>query len=272
MKRSRKKGRKDSVLMCPPEYYEVKYSINPWMKGQKVDRTKALCQWEKLRKAIEKDGIGCKLLRPRRGLPDMVYTANAGIVHKKKVVLSNFKHKERMGEEKYYEKWFAKKGFEIYELVPRLKFEGRGDCMIHGGRLIGAYGFRSDREAIKVVGKIFGLKTVILKLKDPRFYHLDTCLSIIDPVKGLAIYYPGAFVQKDLEKKIGMRCLPVKEWEAEKFVCNCITIGRKIIIPKEAEDTDIVSRLNKMGYEICPVPMSEFKKAGGTVRCLVLEL
>ena len=86
------------VLLCAPKFFDVVYSINPWMQGELVDHEVAMRQWRKLKQSLEEWGVKVKLIDQDPALPDMVFTANAGTLWQNKVVLSNFKFKERQGE------------------------------------------------------------------------------------------------------------------------------------------------------------------------------
>ncbi|VDK64792.1 unnamed protein product [Cylicostephanus goldi] len=45
------------ILMCRPTHFQVTYSINPWMDmNQKVNRPKAMQQWETLKQTLENCG------------------------------------------------------------------------------------------------------------------------------------------------------------------------------------------------------------------------
>ncbi|NEO47242.1 MAG: fused N-dimethylarginine dimethylaminohydrolase/saccharopine dehydrogenase domain-containing protein, partial [Moorea sp. SIO4A3] len=104
-------------LMCPPDHYDVDYVINPWMEGNihKSSRDRAVEQWQKLHYVIKEHAL-VDLVSPQSGWPDMVFTANAGLVLGKNVVLSRFLHKERQGEEPYFKQWFNDNGYTVYEL------------------------------------------------------------------------------------------------------------------------------------------------------------
>src|SRR5882724_11859248 len=108
---------KPRFLMCPPDAFNVDYVINPWMEGNihKSSPEAAASQWRQLRDLLKTSGEVDEIT-PQPGLPDMVFTANAGIVVGKKMVLSRFLHRERQGEEPQFKKWFKKQGFEIFEL------------------------------------------------------------------------------------------------------------------------------------------------------------
>jgi len=85
-----------TILMCPPDHFEVAYVINPWMEGHFANTDDALAhrQWSGLRDAIERHA---KLaLEPaQRDLPDIVFTANAGLVLGRKAIVSRFRSAER---------------------------------------------------------------------------------------------------------------------------------------------------------------------------------
>jgi N-dimethylarginine dimethylaminohydrolase len=123
----------DSIrfLMCSPDHYDVDYVINPWMEGNihRSSQNRAAEQWQKLYHVI-KDNAVVDLVDPAKGWPDMVFTANAGLVLDQTVVLSRFYHKERQGEEPYFKKWFESQGFTVHELPKELPFEGGRRCLI----------------------------------------------------------------------------------------------------------------------------------------------
>ncbi len=68
-------------LMCEPRFFEVCYVINPWMEGNqgKVNSDLAKQQWNNLHGIVSRLA-SVELIEPIAGLPDMVFTANAGLV------------------------------------------------------------------------------------------------------------------------------------------------------------------------------------------------
>ena len=71
------------ILVCPPDYFGIEYEINPWMRvSDATDSDKCKAQWHELARVLEED-VGAKLERmtPVKGLPDLVFTANAGVLH-----------------------------------------------------------------------------------------------------------------------------------------------------------------------------------------------
>lgn len=267
----------DSIrfLMCAPDHYDVDYVINPWMEGNihKSSRDRAVEQWQKLH-FILKDHSIVDLVAPQLGWPDMVFTANAGLVLGKTVVLSRFFHKERQGEEPYFKEWFESQGYTVQELPKDLPFEGAGDALLdrEGRWLWAGYGFRSELDSHPYIAKWLDIEVVSLRLMDERFYHLDTCFCPLSG--GYLLYYPEAFDAYS-NRLIEMRVAPEKriaiaEADAVNFACNAVNIGQIVVMNKVSED--LKKRLTAAGFEVIETPLSEFLKAGGAAKCLTLRV
>lgn len=84
------------ILMCAPDHYEVDYVINPWMEGNinKSSNDRSVEQWQGLYQTIQKHAQ-VELVPPAKGWPDMVFTANAGLVRGDRAIVSRFYHPER---------------------------------------------------------------------------------------------------------------------------------------------------------------------------------
>lgn len=267
----------DSIrfLMCAPDHYDVDYVINPWMEGNihKSSRDRAVEQWQKLH-FILKDHSIVDLVAPQLGWPDMVFTANAGLVLGQTVVLSRFFHKERQGEEPYFKEWFESQGYTVHELPKDLPFEGAGDALLdrEGRWLWAGYGFRSELDSHPYIAKWLDIEVVSLRLMDERFYHLDTCFCPLSG--GYLLYYPEAFDAYS-NRLIEMRVAPEKriaitEADAVNFACNAVNIGQIVVMNKVSED--LKKRLTAAGFEVIETPLSEFLKAGGAAKCLTLRV
>lgn len=264
-----------TILMCAPEYFGVTYVINPWMEGQigVADPAQAQQQWNVLRDEIAKHAK-VVLQPPQPGLPDIVFTANAGIVLGNKVIISRFRSLERQGEEPHDKKWFAENGFEILDWPQTVPFEGAGDALFDRGQEIlwVGHGFRSDASVPGLLQKMLGRKTIALNLVDPRFYHLDTCLCPL--TGGYLLYFPAAFDEKSrelIEKTVSAdKRIAVEEADALKFCCNAVDLGDHIIMNGASES--LQNRLRSAGFTSVITPLSEFMKAGGAAKCLTLKL
>ena len=262
-------------LMCAPDHYDVDYVINPWMEGNihKSSRDRAVEQWNKLYNVI-KDHAIVDLVEPEKGWPDMVFSANAGLVLGKNVVLSRFLHKERQGEEPYFQQWFEQNGFNVYTLPKDLPFEGAGDALLdrEGRWLWAGYGFRSELDSHPFLAKWLDIEVISLRLMDERFYHLDTCFCPL--ANGYLLYYPGAFDSYS-NRVIEMRVAPEKriaivEADAVNFACNAVNVDSIVIMNKTSDG--LKSRLAEVSFQVIETPLTEFLKAGGAAKCLTLRV
>jgi lysine-ketoglutarate reductase/saccharopine dehydrogenase-like protein (TIGR00300 family) len=261
--------------MCRPEFYGVHYVINPWMEGNlhKSSPEAAMRQWHALRRLLE-ERARVECIDPQPGLPDMTFTANAGLVLGQAVVLSRFFHQERRGEEAHFKQWFQDHGYTIHELPPELPFEGAGDALLDpaGGWLWAAYGIRTELDTHPYLASWLDLEVLSLRLVDKRFYHLDTCLCPLNG--GYLMYYPPAFDDRSnrlIEQRVAAgKRIVVGEADAVNFACNAVNIENTILL-NQAGDA-LMAGLRAAGFEVIETPMTEFMKAGGSAKCLVLRL
>jgi N-dimethylarginine dimethylaminohydrolase len=261
------------LLVCPPEYYKIDYEINPWMDRRRgADPARAREQWDRLMETLEDAGAELERIPPEPGLPDMVFTANAGVVHKGTAVPSRFRHPERQGEEAFFETWFRDQGFDVHTLEPGLFFEGAGDLLGVPELWLGGYRQRSDVRAYTQLSDVFQREIIPVELVDSRWYHLDTCFCPLS--RGDVLYYPPAFdsyARSVIEERLPPdRRLAVSEPDALRFACNAVSIGDNVVLPAGCEET--AALLKGRGYVPLPVPLDEFMKAGGSAKCLTLAL
>jgi len=260
-----------SVLMCRPDHFGIEYEINPWMHvAVEVDHQLATAQWDALYRTYTDLGVEIELAKPVAGLPDMVFTANAAVLWDGRAVLSNFHHAERQGEEVHWRGELERLGFEVYELPRSLSFEGAGDALFVGDRLVCGYGFRTDRDAHGPVARILDVEVVSLELVDPRYYHLDTCFCPLDATTVLAA--PDAFsaASAKILRELVPNLIEVPADAAAGFACNAMPLGERVVSSLTLERLE--APLRAAGYAPISLPMGEFLKAGGGVRCLSLPL
>jgi N-dimethylarginine dimethylaminohydrolase len=222
--------RQRQILMCPPDYYGIEYEINPWMsrsRGSTPERARQ--QWNALHQTLRRLGVQVELMTPQPGLPDLVFTANAGLIFGRRFFSSRFRHEVRARETLYYDAWFEANGFTVEHLPEGMFFEGAGDALFCGAALFAGYRIRSDVQGHQHLAQILGKQVLPLELINPHFYHLDTCFCPLAP--GEAIYYPDAFDaygRKVLETHIP-NLLTVNEAEAVRFGCNAVVVDRTVI-------------------------------------------
>jgi arginine dihydrolase len=260
------------ILMCPPVYYGIEYEINPWMsRTRQSNFVSALEQWLALYQLLQhRLHMNVSLIEPRRGLPDMVFTANAGLVWKNKFIVSNFRHQVRRDEAPHFENWFAVRNYEIFHLPEQNHFEGEGDLLRYGNLFFAGYPTRSSMIAHQRTAEIIECEIIPLRLTNDWFYHLDTCFCPLSDHE--AIYYPAAFdahALKILENHIGT-LLPVTEEEARRFACNAIVVKKNVIINDGCPRIRRV--LESLGFSVFEISLTEFIKAGGSAKCLILKV
>jgi arginine dihydrolase len=259
-----------SYLMCPPTYFAVEYSINPWMRpDEPVDVGRAVGQWRMLAATLRDLGHSIELITPHPDLPDLVFTANGGIVIGDRAMTPRFKHPERAAESDLFGRAFAELGLPSVR-HPRWVNEGEGDFLLAGDVILAGSGFRSDAEAASEVGDYFELPVIGLTLTDPRLYHLDTALAVLDETT--VAYWPGAFSSdsQGVLRELFPDAILAEEADAAALGLNMISDGRNVIMASGCPT--LAGQLNERGFVAHPVNTSELNKAGGGAKCCVLQL
>ena len=259
------------ILMCPPDHYGIEYEINPWMnRSLGAIRELAYRQWKMLHDTLIGLGVEVQILPAHPGLPDLVFTANAGLIFGRRFLSSRFKHAVRARESPIFEAWFAAHGFEVEQLPADLYHEGAGDALFCGSTLFAGYRQRSDATAHQWVAEHLGVRCLPLELVNPRYYHLDTCFCPLSTTE--ALYFPQAFDpygQRVLAGEIP-RLIPVCETEASRFGCNAVVVGKTVV--HNSRCPQLAAQLAEAGYQSIEVELDEFLKAGGSAKCLTLRL
>ncbi|MDB5274357.1 MAG: N-Dimethylarginine dimethylaminohydrolase, partial [Chitinophagaceae bacterium] len=152
-------------------------------------------------------------------------------------------------------------------------FEGMGDLLLVPGqfRCLCGHGFRTAFETIRHLEILTDYEIIPLELVNPNFYHLDTCISLID--KDTVLYTPSAFSadSKEKLKKLFTNCIEIPEQEAAHgFALNMHVIrqeDKKTVIIQEGNiETEKI--LKQLKAEIVSLDTSEYIKSGGSVFCL----
>lgn len=258
--------------MCPPDYFGIEYEINPWMsRSRDASPEVAQRQWRDLYETLTGPvGARVHLLEPADGLPDMVFTANAGLVWEDTFLASNFRYVERQRESLHYEAWFAEQGYRVVHLPRDCPFEGEGDLLRLAETYFAGYHFRSDIHSHTSVADLLGVEVLSLQLVDEWFYHLDTCFSPLPG--GSALYYPKAFDSYGLqviEARID-RPIAVSAESARRFACNAVVSGDHVVLNTGCRD--VAEELSRRGHTVHEVELTEFIKSGGAAKCLALTL
>jgi N-dimethylarginine dimethylaminohydrolase len=260
--------------MCPPRYFTVSYVINPWMDSSRpVDAARAMSQWTALVATYRGLGHTVEVIDPEPGLPDMVFAANAVTVIDGVVLGARFRNVERAAEAEHYRCWFAAHDASG-AVMPSAVNEGAGDLIWTGSLLLAGTGFRTDPTAHREAQEIFGVPVISLQLVDPWYYHLDTCLLVLDdsPSTPLIAYYPPAFSPGS--QRVLARLFPdaviARAADAACLGLNGVSDGGSVVLPVEAQ---VLGRaLAARGFQPVFVDISELRRAGGGPKCCTLAL
>lgn len=271
------------VLLVKPTYFSVEYVINPHMEGNigEVDKMAATNEWNHLKSAYEELGLHTHVLDGARGFPDMVFCANQSLPNitadgKKQVIMSVMHAEPRKEEVPVIQKSYEESSYEIVHLdESKFKdFEGMGDALWHfKKRLIwGGYGYRSTPEVYQYISDVFKTPVIALQLVNEKFYHLDTCLCILN--EDSAMIYPAAFADEGvaLIRSVFKNVIEVTKYEAENlFACNATCVdGKNVFIQQGC--VDVNHKLKDAGFKVHEFSTYEFLKSGGSVFCMKMML
>jgi len=64
--------------------------------------------------------------------------------------------------------------------------------------------------------------------------------------------------------------IEVSDEDAANFACNAVCINDTIVVNKMSDQ--LIMKLRSFGFSVIQTPMTEFMKAGGSVKCLTLRL
>lgn len=257
-------------LLCPPTHFDVTYAINPWMDPSAgVDRMRATRQWAVLQDTYSRLGHRVEVIPGEPGLPDMVFTANGALVIDGHALIARFTHEQRQPESGHHLAWF-REHLDSEARQASGTNEAEGDLLVIGDVILAGTGFRTDPASHDEVATEFGREVVTLELVDPRFYHLDVALAVLDD--HTIAWFPAAFspnAQAEVRRRFP-DAIEVVEGDALVLGCNAVSDGRHVIVDHRA--TTFIGDLRRAGFIPVPVEIDEFNKAGGGIKCLTLEI
>jgi N-dimethylarginine dimethylaminohydrolase len=267
-------ARRRRYLMCPPDHFAVSYAINPWMDtARPIDVALARRQWDRLRRTYTDLGHVVETITPEPDLPDMVFAANGGLVIGGRGLGARFAYPQRAGEGPAYLDWLRGAGLTAVAAAEQVN-EGEGDFLTVGDMVLAGTGFRTTFAAHAEVQETFGLPVVTLRLVDPRFYHLDTALAVLDdhPDHLTVAYAPEAFSQGSRQtlRRLFPDAILADARDAAVLGLNAVSDGYHVVLAEQA--TGLIAQLRERGFHPIGVDLSELLKAGGGAKCCTLEI
>jgi N-dimethylarginine dimethylaminohydrolase len=263
-------------LLCPPDHFAVSYAINPWMDPSRpIDVALARRQWDRLREVYLELGHTVHVIEPRPDLPDMVFAANGGLVIGGRALSARFAYPQRAAEAPAYLEWLRDHGLRSVTEAAQVN-EGEGDFLVvsagdgHERLVLAGAGFRTSPAAHDEVQELFGLPVVSLRLTDPRYYHLDTALAVLD--ERTVAYYPGAFSagSREVLRRLFPDAVLAGAADAAVLGLNAVSDGRHVVLAERA--AGLAAELRDRGFSPVGVDLSELLKAGGGAKCCTLEI
>ena len=263
-------------LMCPPTFFDVCYAINPWMNPAiAVDSGRALEQWARLVAAYRGAGHRVDLLDPVPGLPDLVFAANGATVVDGKVLTARFANPQRLAEADRHRDWHARHGILYGGSAPVASVavnEAEGDFAVLSRVILAGSGFRTAPQAHAELAGVTGREVLSLELVDPRFYHLDVALAVLDSDRDQIAYYPPAFSPAS-QARLATRfpdAIIADDADAYAFGLNAVGDGRHVFMPVGA--VHLRDALGCAGYTPVEIDLSELLLGGGSVKCCTQEI
>ncbi len=260
------------ILMCPPESFAIEYEINPWMKiGNMVDKEKAFKSYNELKAAYQNLGVEVFELKPQKGFPDMIYTANIGYAEKNVFIKANFKFEQRRPESDFAKDFFEEKDFRIFTLPEDIYFEGEGDLIRSSHKYFLGWGKRTDLKAKNFIEDILQKEIIDLELIDPFYYHLDTCFAPLND--NAALINRNSFTENGMQKIYDNfeTVIEVDANDNSQLACNLVVVDSTVILGKRIS-AKLEEQLNKLNFRVTQIDMCEFLKGGGSVKCLSQEI
>jgi N-dimethylarginine dimethylaminohydrolase len=270
-----RKPRMRTYLMCRPDQFVVEYAINAWMDTTvPVDTALAVKQWEGLRDTLLSHGHTVHELEPEAGLPDMVFAANGAFSVDGIVYGADFKYPQRKAEAVAHRAFYQARPDEWTFVAPTHVNEGEGDFTFvpqaHGGIALAGYGFRTEPVAHAEAQEAIGRPVVSLHLVNPRFYHLDTALAVLDDTN--ITYYPGAFsaASQNTLRQLFPDAIIADEADGLAFALNLVCDGKHVYL--NTESAGMADKVAAAGYTPVMIELGELKKGGGSIKCCIAEL
>jgi N-dimethylarginine dimethylaminohydrolase len=216
-------------------------------------------------------------------MPDIVFVANAGLVlprlPEKVIIMSHMKFPSRQKETAPLKKAFDEIGFKTVDF-PNEVFEGQGEAhWFHNGRLLlVGYGQRCTAKSVtmlrRLIGQIYrsyGVEppmVIGVQLESPYLYHLDMAMLAVNATT--AVVHEAAFSKASIRKlKTFVKLAQIRV--DDPFCLNGICTASKLYV--HTLNPAIYNLLKAItGLAIVENDVSEFEKAGGSVRCMVLSV
>lgn len=229
--------------------------------GAAIDVALAQAQHAEYCQALAAAGVQVEALPPDERYPDSCFVQDPALVIRGRAIIARPGAASRQGEEEAVAQALAGR-FPLTRIVPPGTLEG-GDVLILPDRIVVGRSGRTNRAGIAqlvvALSDLSGLP--VLEAPVDGYLHLLSAVTHLGEGRLLAV--EGFDIPPALA---GFEVLRVPA--AEAYACNALGIGEKVILPAGYPQT--AALLRSHGFEVLPVPTTEFAKADGGVTCLAL--
>ncbi|HVQ43712.1 MAG TPA: amidinotransferase [Candidatus Saccharimonadia bacterium] len=258
------------LLLCPPTYFTIAYSINPYMRTDvQPDPTLLAAEYAAIVAAHQAAGRTIHFLTPDPAQPDMTFTANQALIRGKRAVLGNLPP-QRAGETLFLKPWLEAAGYEVIECPYR--FSGQGDALPTGtGAVLKGRQWRSDPRSDAFIHDALGYDIIPIRTISDAWYDDDLVFGIIRPgLIAVAWDALDATSVKLLRARTDLEFIDVSLTEAKNFVCNLVSDGTTVVMPEGGPQ--LATELTRRGLTVVERPITQLKLGGGGIRCTTLAL
>lgn len=231
-------------------------------KSVPLDVPLAQAQHREYCQALVTAGLEVIALPPDEQHPDSCFIQDTAVVIGGLALICRLAEASRRGEEETVADWLAAR-FPLARVVAPGTLEGGDVLILHDRVWIGRSG-RTNRAGIAQLAVALAERpeTARLAVQEATVsgvLHLLTAVTCVSPGVFLAL---ESFSDHPLLAGADVIVVP----PAESAAANALAIGDQVILP--AGQTQTAAALAARGFDVLPVPISEFAKADGGVTCL----
>jgi len=228
----------------------------------KPDYKKALQQHCQYIEALEYCGLEVNILEADENFPDSVFVEDTALLTSKCGIITNPGAKSRKGEIKIMKTVISNYYHDIEQINDPGTLEAGDIMMVKDHFYIGLSArtnLQGAKQMINILEK-YGYSGSTIKLSE--MLHLKTGLSYLENNNLLVT---GEFIEHPAFQKFNRMIVD----SHENYAANSLWVNGKVLVPEGNPKTK--QMVEKAGYEIIPLNMSEFRKLDGGLSCLSLR-
>ena len=171
-----------------------------------------------------------ELMTPQPGLPDLVFTANAGLVFNERFFSSQFPARGPGSRGAAFRCLVCRPTASKWNTCPKA-CSSRGPAMPSSAarRCLPAIASAATCAAISTSATLLHARCCPLELVNPLFYHLDTCFCPLAPGRPSTIPERSTVMASRCWKRTSRSCWRSTSRKRTRFGCNAVVVGKTVI-------------------------------------------